>query len=191
MGLAPTGLRGISRNAVVLHTHFYLFHVVRSLYREYLLIGSTSSTRTAGTRSCRWSPRASVPLPCPSDPCVCKRVRACMCMRCIGLCGRYSAWTAVSFGISALPALRNTLLRPLAATRCSACARSAVGTGRARPLHISIGTKRAHPSSVSSGTGAHPHGGRTGSLLVASAPGPNGLTPSTSAPGLPGSLRRS
>jgi hypothetical protein len=48
------------------------------------------------------------------------RVLACACLRvyaCVGLCGRYSTWTAVSFGISALPALRTALLRPLAATR--------------------------------------------------------------------------
>ncbi len=63
----------------------------------------------------------------------------------------------------------------------SARARSLAGTGRARPFHICMGTKRAHPSSISTGTGAHPNGGRTGSLLVASAPGLNGLTPSTTA----------
>jgi hypothetical protein len=57
------------------------FHVVRRLYRAYLFIGSTSSTRTAGTRSCRWLPRASVPLPYPPLPFRPMRAQACACVR--------------------------------------------------------------------------------------------------------------
>jgi hypothetical protein len=64
----------------------YASHVVRRLYRDYPLIGSTSSTRTAATRSCQWLPPASVPCPAlPFRPmcveaCVCLRVRACACV---------------------------------------------------------------------------------------------------------------
>jgi hypothetical protein len=123
----------------------YAFHVVRRLYREYLFIGSTSSTRTAGTRSCRWLPRAS--LPCPALPFRPMRVQACACVRvyaCVSLCSRYSAWTAVSFGISALPAVRTALLRPLAATRCAD--RRTAWAFPPRGLNgLTPGTEWAHP----------------------------------------------
>jgi hypothetical protein len=76
---------GIKRNATVVYNacNGHAFHVVRRLYREYRFIGSTSSTRTAGTRSCRWLPRASVPptLPRPAPPFRPMCVQACACVR--------------------------------------------------------------------------------------------------------------
>jgi len=166
----------------------YAFHVVRRLYREYLFIGSTSSTRTAGTRRCRWLPRAS--LPCPALP---THVCASVCVRawadaCVGLCGRYSTWTAVSFGISALPALRTALLRQLAATRCAN--RCAAWAHPPRGLNgLSPGTEWAHPvpCRICTTNRARPVPDlRRGLGMPApstSAWGLNGLTPQASPPG--------
>ena len=128
------------------------FHVVHA-YRW--------NTKLPMVATCvRALPCLAVPRPCPSGPRACKRVRAradvCDAMR----LDRYSTWTAVSFGISALPALRTALLRPLTATRCAdRCTAWAhpprglngltprqICTGdRAHPYHFFSGIKRAHP----------------------------------------------
>jgi hypothetical protein len=80
MWVSPS--RDLAQRGVVYNVcNGHAFHVVRRLYREYLLIGSTSSTRTAGTRRCRWLPRASVPLPCPARPFQPMCVQACACVR--------------------------------------------------------------------------------------------------------------
>ena len=110
-----------------------------SIYRFHVVHAYRWNTKLPMVATC-------VPaLPCPSDPWVCKPVRACVCMRCVGLCGRYSAWTAVSFGISALPALRTALLLPLAATRYGSTPVSTQSTPAARSPHRAAAAARRHP----------------------------------------------